>query len=272
MIGPLGLIEFFVEVGGELDDDFDNAWLDDHDRIKKVSDYVSTVKQRLIALQEFAHANQMEMDLCEQRLKLLNKQYVPCKVIPIWNRMFILAACQRAYRVALFWFYTGMRLSSFETILPASFEPVDQIMPGSLYRTVTCYKSKYCPDPNRAESRFIPINIANQAAFDFPVTRQFVNAYILQPMGISSHSFRRGLAIAIRIMLEEMGFASKAKIMLVLKAVNKICGWSMSSLEFFDYTIDYKCHTNLEFPDITLYMNYIRDYYLSYNDKPHWLK
>lgn len=126
------------------------------------------------------------------------------------------------------------------------------------------------------EPRDVPRHIADAARYDFPVTRDYLMTYIVGPMERNSHSFRRGLAVAIRLQLHELGFNSKPKLSMVLPAINKICGWSRESKEFFNYTEDFQHWSNKLFNDVGLYVYFIREYFIEnycvYGGIPKWLK
>ncbi len=183
-------------------------------------------------------------------MKTINVQYLPGKVMVAWVRPMYKSTVERAQRLARLWWYGGWRISGFEMIVPDSFA-----MDGDeTWRSVTVTKSKYLVNDLETETRWIPAKVADDARYDFPVSRAFINDVILGPAGLNSHSFRRGLAVALRIQLNEMGFTSKAKLRLLLPIINQICGWSPYSEMFFSYIGDFAQHSNLAFPNIILYL------------------
>ena len=202
-ITPLGLIVFFVGCGMDLDDS-DGLWQDCHDPAKKVPDYVSTIKQRLTSAGEFSGASMAEAQLAENRLKGLSLKCAPAKVLPAWNGP-TRKLSARAIRLARLWFYAGFRISSFEALGPHHFQPMREGRCDGLFQRISCYKPKYTPELNAIETRCVPAHISAEAACDFPVSRTFINNYILTPAGLSSNSFRRGLATTLRIELNMGG-------------------------------------------------------------------
>ncbi len=67
-------------------------------------------------------------------------------------------------------------------------------------------------------------------------------------VGLRTHSFRRALALSIRIFLFNRGFLTDKQIRdkkEILKRINKVFGWT--SEQFFGYVKDFVCYFGVQF-------------------------
>lgn len=94
----------------------------------------------------------------------------------------------------------------------------------------------------------------------FPIPVSYLRNNIYHQLGISSHSFRRTLAIQLGILLNSLGFDTKKKLNRILPAINIIGGWSAASEEFYHYSQDFLIHRNIGVFRFSEYINYIISY------------
>ena len=154
-------------------------------------DYVSTTIARLRA-GRFVKDTPLEVDALarvQRRTKYLFANFEVSKAIPyMFSRFSQLPARDKV--IATFWAYTGFRLSGFTAIEPGSFD-----ISTSAWSKVTCLKSKANPNPDGPEWRMVPTWIAVKAREHFPITAAELQALILDPLSVTSRSFRRALAL-----------------------------------------------------------------------------
>lgn len=272
---PLDLCEYMAEIADialetndQVTDTIGGGALADTN-IQKVDDYISTANQRLIALKIFRNASAGEYRLFANRVNLVAGSYNPAKVVPADSRLISGLMVDKARRLARLWFYGGWRISGFEAINRGCF--ADDTACNPRFRRIATLKSKYAVS-TQIEQRDIPREIADVCKNDFPVSREYINTYILAPMERSAHCFRRALALAIRTELHELGFTNKVRLALALPAINRLCGWAKDSKEFYGYTDDFKAWTGKSFDNVGEYCHYIREFVISTSGQPKWLR
>ena len=192
------LISFFRDIGPlDYEEDIPDEIAERaaEGRIKKPADYISTVRSRLISLGLPWDISQAR--LFAQRMDVINKTYTPNQVKPP-NLKDLWKTSRKAQTIIIFWVLGGWRYHAFINITPDDFGQEENGF------TIIGNDSKYGPNDEERETRSIPVNIARIARPFFPVSKNYIRDFILEPLSVSSHAFRRLLAILIRRELAQL--------------------------------------------------------------------
>ena len=186
-------------------------------------------------------------------MDIINKTYSPNQVKPP-NLKNLYKTSRKAQIIIIFWSLGGWRYHAFVNITKDDFGQEENgfIIVGN--------DSKYGPSEDERETRSIPANIANLARAHFPVPKNYIRDFILEPLNISSHAFRRLLAILLRRELAKLKW-SQIRVNRSLPAINYLLGWAPASKSFNHYSGDWELWPNLVGPkEIELYINYLISY------------
>ncbi len=113
--------------------------------------------------------------------------------------------------------------------------------------------------------KFVPLDVYMETVAAFPETLPITRADAkevtrLVGQNAKPHSFRRSLALAIRLRLHKQGYSIWKMIpKAILERINIILGWETESVSFKDYTLDY-----LDYISSSIFVhNYTFDYILT---------
>ena len=200
------------------------AWLVDSDVVTK--DHVSTVIQRLQDLDQLRQSTYCaaQEERCRKRIKLYEGAHSVGKAPPPRCGAYRdLATRHKA--IADVWISCGARSGGFQSILPSRAN--SSIIRGWTRLPVSV--SKRVRSESTEESLWVPTYVWNAAAQYFPV-RQVDLDLICHQLKCRSHSFRRGLAIAIRIRLFYRGYQNDCDIpQEVLQRMADIFTWKSTA-------------------------------------------
>lgn len=219
-----------------------------------IKDYISTVKTRLADLDRFISTPAFTTTVAasQRRANLYNLGLMRGKAPPSHAGLLNADLKPWVKDLVIFWFFTASRVSSLLSSTPFNFPPCSPSDCPPLLKCVTAPFSKVAPDPPRQlDLRWIPTSLVPRVRNLFPVQRSTILTEILAPLskdGISTHSFRRGLAVAVRRKLFDLGLRTKKSIVNILPKLNTFFGWSQSSQEFFSYPDDFRSFDSYLYP------------------------
>jgi hypothetical protein len=211
-------------------------------------DYLCTVRDRGSYLHIWLASADNILAKFQSRLRLVSKRD-PSKASPVPER--IVATLPTPLQLqARFLTATGVRDSGAKSLI---FEGPDY--PTADQTWVTFKKSHdkvlgldtYCPARLVASIMDFNKKLGPFGAPLFPMSSVMM-ANLLDRIGpgFSSHSFRRTLALAVRIRAESIGVSKKKDFTLykIVERVGLIAQWATTSDSFFNYSDDFACFKN----------------------------
>ena len=202
--------------------------------VKKVDDYISTARQRLLLMRRMAvdqGSKEAYDEVLKNRIKLSQKNYSPSSAAPLSKGQ--ITTFRFTYPalapIVDLWLFTGFRISSLTT---NSLE--FNISHTSTWSFLSTSSKSQHGDTCR-DWRCIPTDIAIAAKNRLPMPRWQLEDLVVKRLGGHSHAFRRTVAIAIRRRADAMG----VKIPSIQERINKVLGWSADhDKSFLHYTRD----------------------------------
>ena len=181
-------------------------WLVDNDIVTK--DHISTVTQRLKdqdLLRQSTYCHDQEQQ-CKQSIKLYEGAHSVAKAPPPQRGPRAdLPARHRAQSDV--WISCGARAGGFMSIIPSRAD--SSIIPGWTRLPMTV--SKRVRSELTEESVWVPTFVWLPAAQYFPISQSDVDL-ICHQFKCRTHSFRRGLAVSLRIQIANIGYLRDADI------------------------------------------------------------
>ena len=225
--------------------------------VKKVEDYMSTVRMRLGYLRRLADSP-LELRLLDEaygRVKLLRGKYVPRKARPL-PAFSLNKLCPQSKTIAVFWLCHGYRSSSLMELDPGLLQPSKEQVEKNEWMKL-CSREKAVTLTDDTLVRYVKAKRISR----MDRRSRFSQAEIVDLLGeilassnvsVTAHSFRRTLALYLRTVIYRR--TKKAKVEAKhLRIVNMILGWNEDSSEFLNYTMDYKQYVNFDFYDLPEY-------------------
>jgi hypothetical protein len=191
---------------------------------------------------------------CLRRLKIFAGKNLPCKAVPImlWQLKLLHPELQTQ---ATLWARCGARFSSFSTMILS-----DALIYENMWMRVRCKKMKLKPREN-VDDIFCHVGSFAVANSLYKVDKNWIENILMPALKkidptLTTHSFRRGLAINIRLRLYELG---KKPGGIILSRINHIFAWDQQSRSFMNYTNDWVRFIGRlsAFPEIVEIMEYI---------------
>ncbi len=239
--------------------------------LQRAADYLCTTKCRGLQLGLFGSSS-LELallDKAQRRAVLAVKAQPHSKAPPVFHDALHNCSFKQILLVSL-WANIGARVSAFKTLTFDCFPPLEVLQNSKADFVKFSYdKSKtnafkgYVP--RKVILRLVEIDAARAPGAPrlLPVS-QFNIDTLLCTLGshFKSHSFRRALAISIRVYLARVGLETEKEISAaegILPRVNKLFGWKTNML--FEYSRDFKDFMYRSFITEDVIFNYILEGY-----------
>ena len=207
--------------------------------VASVPQIFGTIIENLVRDYMLEDANTILTDASRRRIMLAYEKDIVAKAAPFVRS----AALEFAHeRVLLFWYLSGMRFDSFVQVEDQHILRVEN------GHQITVVKDKICKAQNRKVtiacncgsqygSRYCFLHNTFLAIPSFPI-RAYDLDCILKKYGLTRHSCRRGLALALAQLV------SNGQLSLFHEDVNLHFGWQPESEQFHNYTADFRNFIN----------------------------
>lgn len=224
-------------------------------------DYLCTVRDRGSYLHIWLASADNILAKLQSRLRLVSKRD-PAKAPPVPERI-VATLPQPLQLQARFLTATGLRDSGAKSLI---FSGPDFPVAGQTWVTFKKSHDKvlgldtYCPAPLAASIMTFNKKMGPFGSPLFPMT-SITMANLIDRIGpgFSSHSFRRTLALSVRIRADSVGVEKKKDFVRykVVERIGLIAQWAVTSDSFFGYSDDFACFKNEPLCQDAAVLNYI---------------
>jgi hypothetical protein len=221
--------------------------------VRKTTDYISSVKIRLISLSADGHRGGLRHEFSVQqekiiisRINILQKNCRPMKAAP-FPQSFFPSLSAKGKKILSAWINMGLRASSFYAIRSEDVTVEDN------QQIIMVHSIKFNPvSINLSEAVFTTkLDKGSLPVWSLPLG-PYVDQFILGGR-YTKHSARRTLCLALNKRLLGDGLVTVKKASFskaLLSNINSILGWADNSLTFFDYIEDFGSYAHYTFPNI----------------------